>query len=157
MKIYNYDHEGFYVGECDADESPLEPGVYLIPARATEVKPPKLKDGHQIKMVDGEWMNVPTPVEVVPEPVVRTDAEIVRANIRTLMFQIAKANGFDNMLDAVSFKDDDDETLSVIATKLYKWRSKVLVAMRTADVAALAAMSEEEFKVYWTKGETFNK
>lgn len=41
MKIYNYNHKTFeYIGEGLADESPLEKGVYLIPANATELEPP---------------------------------------------------------------------------------------------------------------------
>ena len=41
MKIYNYhpDYKYFYC-ESDADPSPLEPGVFLIPAHATDIKPP---------------------------------------------------------------------------------------------------------------------
>jgi hypothetical protein len=41
MKIYHYhpDYKYFYC-ECEADPSPLEPGVFLIPAHATDIKPP---------------------------------------------------------------------------------------------------------------------
>ena len=41
MKIYNYhpDYKYFY-SESEADESPLEPGVFLIPAHATNVEVP---------------------------------------------------------------------------------------------------------------------
>ena len=39
--VYQYDLAGMYVGQTDADESPLEPGVFLIPARCAEVSPPE--------------------------------------------------------------------------------------------------------------------
>ena len=37
---YQFDTAGLYVGETVADESPLEPGVYLLPARCTLIAPP---------------------------------------------------------------------------------------------------------------------
>jgi hypothetical protein len=41
MKIYNYHQELKYlIGEENAFESPLEPGVFLIPAHSTDVQPP---------------------------------------------------------------------------------------------------------------------
>ena len=46
MRIYNYDpitHE--FLSEGAADESPLEPGVYLVPANATVTPVPTLKPG----------------------------------------------------------------------------------------------------------------
>lgn len=39
--VYQYDLSGLFVGQTDADESPLEPGVFLIPARCVEVSPPE--------------------------------------------------------------------------------------------------------------------
>jgi hypothetical protein len=40
--VYGYnDKTGEYMGETTAYESPLEPGVYLIPANATETAPPE--------------------------------------------------------------------------------------------------------------------
>lgn len=38
--VYQYDIAGMFTGETVADESPLEPGVFLIPARCVEVAPP---------------------------------------------------------------------------------------------------------------------
>ena len=40
MNVFQTDRAGHYVGNTVADESPLEPGVYLIPAGCVGVAPP---------------------------------------------------------------------------------------------------------------------
>lgn len=39
--VYQTDRAGHYVGETTADESPLEPGVFLMPAGTVPRAPPK--------------------------------------------------------------------------------------------------------------------
>jgi|LakMenEpi03Aug12_release.lakeMendotaPanAssembly.Ray.scaffolds.fasta_scaffold1960918_2 hypothetical protein len=56
MKIYNYNPEnGYFVGESLADESPLESGVYLIPAHATEIAAPKATKGKVVVWNGSDW------------------------------------------------------------------------------------------------------
>jgi hypothetical protein len=38
--VYQTDRAGLYMSDAEADESPLEPGVFLIPARAYLIAPP---------------------------------------------------------------------------------------------------------------------
>ena len=38
--VYQCDRAGLLIGPTEADESPLEPGVYLIPAGAVATPPP---------------------------------------------------------------------------------------------------------------------
>lgn len=38
--IFNVDRNGMYLGDAEADPSPLEHGVWLIPAGAIETPPP---------------------------------------------------------------------------------------------------------------------
>ncbi|WP_022955762.1 hypothetical protein [Perlucidibaca piscinae] len=38
---YQFDRAGMLTGTTEADESPLEPGVYLLPANCTLVAPPE--------------------------------------------------------------------------------------------------------------------
>lgn len=40
MNAYQFDRAGLLQGITEADESPLEPGVYLLPARCTLTPPP---------------------------------------------------------------------------------------------------------------------
>lgn len=56
MKIYNFSAQtGEYIFTSDADESPLEDDVYLIPANATDIEPPETGN-HEIAVFDGnEW------------------------------------------------------------------------------------------------------
>lgn len=58
MKIYNYHPEyKTYVGSSLADESPLEPGVFLIPAHATDIEPPTC-ESNQIQIFNGTSWNI---------------------------------------------------------------------------------------------------
>jgi len=61
-----------YLGTSEADESPLEPGVYLIPAYATVVAPPdpsSVPSDHELKWdaVGNTWVSEPRPLPVIPE------------------------------------------------------------------------------------------
>jgi len=72
MKIYNYAPDtGIFHVEGLADESPLEPGVFLIPAYATTLKPAKATLPEVAVFKDGKWSieTLPSPpAEPEPEP-----------------------------------------------------------------------------------------
>jgi hypothetical protein len=56
MEIYNYHPEYKHFSEVSiADESPLEPGVFLIPAYATNIKPPEVSESKIQVFNDNEW------------------------------------------------------------------------------------------------------
>lgn len=56
MKIYHHHPEyKTYLGSSDADESPLEPGVFLIPAHATEIEPPSCSSCEIPVFNGGSW------------------------------------------------------------------------------------------------------
>lgn len=53
--VYQYDLAGLYTGQTDADESPLEPGVFLIPARCVEVAPPEQSGDQWPRWNGSKW------------------------------------------------------------------------------------------------------
>ena len=56
MKIYNYNSvTGEYINESQADESPLEKGVYLIPANATTLEPPMSGTNQVVIFENNTW------------------------------------------------------------------------------------------------------
>lgn len=60
MKYYHQlDREGFYCFSFIPDESPREPGVYLIPAGCVDITPPEFDKEKQIpKFTDQGWVLV---------------------------------------------------------------------------------------------------
>ena len=75
--VYHYHPHTFaYVGATEADESPLEPGVFLVPAYATRTPAPDaVQEGHTLSWneADGAWQETLLPVpEAVPEAVPET-------------------------------------------------------------------------------------
>jgi hypothetical protein len=78
MNIYHYHPDnGIYLGQGAADESPLEPGVWLIPASATTIEPPLPEDGFVITWAGDGWelQAIPEP-EPEPEPIPATPEEV---------------------------------------------------------------------------------
>lgn len=60
MKIHNYSPTtGEYLNTTVADESPLEPGIFMIPALATDMTPPTLKANEVAVFSAGVWVVVP--------------------------------------------------------------------------------------------------
>lgn len=53
--VYQYDVAGVYIGQTIADESPLEPGVFLIPARCVEVAPPEITGDQWPRWNGAKW------------------------------------------------------------------------------------------------------
>ena len=56
--IHNYAENGEYLSSTEAIESPLEPGIFLIPRNATTTAPPESQSGFARVFVNGEWSQV---------------------------------------------------------------------------------------------------
>ncbi|MCE5274868.1 MAG: phage tail assembly chaperone [Deltaproteobacteria bacterium] len=60
MTIYHYHPTtGEYLGKELADESPLEPGIFLLPAHATAAPPPQPSADEVVVFLGGAWQVVP--------------------------------------------------------------------------------------------------
>ena len=57
--VYQTDADGSYIGEAVAFESPLEPGVFHIPAGCVESEPPSAPPNNAARWSDGAWIVVP--------------------------------------------------------------------------------------------------
>lgn len=81
MIVYQYDRAGLYQGQTEADESPLEPGVYLMPARTTALPPPaSIPEGQWPRFNGAAWaLATQPPAATAPDPVAKL-AEFLNAN-----------------------------------------------------------------------------
>lgn len=69
MKLVSQlDQNGYFISATVADESPLEKGVFLIPAGAVGAAPPALELGFRQKWDGAAWIKEPIPAPV-PDPV----------------------------------------------------------------------------------------
>lgn len=67
MKIYHYHPEtGVLLGEGQADQDPLVPGNWLIPASATTAAPADELEGFQRVFRGGAWVYQEIPPIVAP-------------------------------------------------------------------------------------------
>lgn len=66
--VYQVDHAGLFVCTTEADESPLEPGVWHLPAGTIETPPPEQWPADRWPRWNGHaWQLVPRPA-AAPQP-----------------------------------------------------------------------------------------
>ena len=67
-QVIQLDASGYIIGTSVADESPLEPGVFLIPARCVDATMPSIPAGQRAKWSGAQFVLEPVPVDT-PAPV----------------------------------------------------------------------------------------
>lgn len=170
MKIvYNYHPVTLeYMGSIEAAESPLEPGVYLIPANATEIAPPAKQDGNIRVFKDGKWgyVRIETPSD--PNPTPEPQEPPIPATISKRQFwqqlanmgMITKAEALAVMVSGtlppafdalVSALDEDDEFKArmQLATNDYERSNEYVAAFAQAQDIDDATVDE-----IWKQGAT---
>ncbi|KXO86090.1 phage tail protein [Acinetobacter venetianus] len=66
--VYQFNHSGLYVSQTVADESPREPGIFLMPGNSTEIMPPETWPDDVWPRFNGkDWTLIPKPK--IQEPI----------------------------------------------------------------------------------------
>ena len=148
--VSQLDAQGYFDGAVVADESPLEPGVFHIPAGAIDVTPPSLIDaGKRYKIVGGKWkaeaIQQPQP-EPVPEPEPLTPDQIKALKIWAVqrhMDLAAQALNYDSIATAISYADEPSVPKFQAEGQAFRaWRS--LVWARCHEIMAEVETGERE-------------
>lgn len=93
--VCQLDTHGVFVGLVDADPSPLEPGVYLLPAGAIDTAEPAVGPGQIARWVNGAWL-----ITDRPAPAVTPKADAVPEAEQTLEQRLASyTNALQRRLD----------------------------------------------------------
>lgn len=120
MRIFHYCRQtGFLLGEDSALPSPLEPGVFLIPAFATDKVPPCPEEGEIAKFSNGDWELSPIPVEEPPELGEETAPEVEVNAPPKKDFKTRRKWSYENEADPLFFKAQRGEA------SMEDWRAKI--------------------------------
>lgn len=88
-QVVQLDAAGYFVGVTVADESPLEPGVFILPGGAVDAEVPNVPQGKRAKW-EGAWVfeDIPQPApEPEPEPLTPEQQAAFIARQRQLAYQ----------------------------------------------------------------------
>lgn len=93
--VWQTDRNGFYLGESQADESPLRAGDWLIPAGCVEVPPPPPVDGKVPRWNGKRWKLVEAPAAAAEPSPQEKLAQFLALNpdVQALVAGVAADNG----------------------------------------------------------------
>lgn len=148
MKIFNYHPiSGFLIGESVADESPLEEGVFLVPAFSTDLTPPDPIEGKIIVFSEEAWHYVDEAVEAPPVVEAPTQEMVIAAYsaaVQSHLDAAARSAGYDNINTAVSYAEEPAVVKFQVEGAAFRvWRS-LCWAYCYAQLAAVEAQEREQ-------------
>lgn len=129
MQIYHYHPQTrAYVGSSAADESPLEPGTFLLPAYAVAVPPPDFQPESETCLYDpiSGWavttLSTPDPTPLPTEDEIKqTLVQAVQKHLDTTV----KSRGYDGILSAASYSTSPHPTFGQEGIAARDWRDSV--------------------------------
>ncbi|MDK2769926.1 MAG: hypothetical protein KYX69_19685 [Sphingomonas sp.] len=68
MRVYQTRPDGVLIGYAEADESPLQPGVFLIPGGCVVEEPPTFGEGNRARWDGDAWVIEPADIDQPAEP-----------------------------------------------------------------------------------------
>lgn len=142
--VYQTDRNGNYVGPMLADESPLEPGVFLIPAGCVETAPPSIPAGKMARWTGAAWILVNRP-GAAPSPVPPSPVAVFTAAIDAHVTAAAVAWSYNSAESLASYVASTVPQWAAEATAFIAWRDTVwtqAVATMSAVQAGQAPMPE---------------
>lgn len=130
MKIYHYSPiDGALLGSEDAFESPLEPGVYIVPAHATQSPPPAGFASGSGCFFNGQTWIVKS-LQAADEPLTSeplTDSELVAA-VKVRAKQLLIESDWSCMQDVLVLLDNYEDFI------LYRAALRAIFLSPTKDV-----------------------
>lgn len=146
--VFQTNHEHVLVGTCLADESPLEPGVWMIPGGCVDLAPPAIPDGHQARYSSGAWILEPIPPATVDHQVreLAGDPPTKQLNgvVQAYMDQTAQLSGYESLLAAISYADEEAvPSFQEDGKRFRAWRSLVWAYVFEQQAQALTSPDKE--------------
>lgn len=153
--VFQTDEQGRFIGITEAYESPLEPGVFHIPAGAYEDQPPYLNEPGVTywRRVDGAWKleNIPKPPESPPpeKPKVCSPAQGLVA-----LFAIKRITEDDVLAEIVRISDEVQRYTARIGYQRATSWERNSPTMQT--MAQLLQLSESDLDELFTHAASVN-
>ncbi len=107
-KVYLFDEQGRYLSEYEAQESPLEPGIFITPNLSTSEKPPSVKNGGYCVFYGGKWV-VKSPIIEKPK-----EEDVIKLVTEALIKEKRDVKQQGVLVDGILFDTDDAARLSYI-------------------------------------------
>lgn len=108
-QVVQLDAGGYFAGVVQADESPLEPGVFLLPGGCIDTLPPTTPAEHRAQWDGSQWQYVPIiltpedPETGVPDPLTPEEiAALYEQALDTHLDSVAQAERWNNRFTFVA-------------------------------------------------------